>query len=235
LDTGSARRLRSVSTVLGILLTLCLLVGNVLLSTHGVAINIGLYEELWSRYGVPEETGMSMEELSRAGQALIAYLTGESASPQIDAVISGKSRLLFNEKEISHLEDVRRLFASGLSAEWISITAAFAATVLLTALGSRRTASIAYFAAAAISILILIILAIPASFDFTGWWTNFHLITFTNDLWLLDPDTDWLIKMFPENFFFSMVERIGLHAAITSAALAGVGLLLRRRRQGSQS
>ena len=28
-----------------------------------------------------------------------------------------------------------------------------------------------------------IFLALPATLDFTGWWTNFHLLTFENDLW----------------------------------------------------
>ena len=30
----------------------------------------------------------------------------------------------------------------------------------------------------------------------------FHLISFTNDLWILDPRRDYLIMMFPQGFFF---------------------------------
>ena len=36
----------------------------------------------------------------------------------------------------------------------------------------------------------------------------FHHIFFRNDLWLLDPNTDILIMMVPETFFFHLVFRI---------------------------
>ena len=32
---------------------------------------------------------------------------------------------------------------------------------------------------------------------------------FTNDLWLFDPETDYMIRMLPEGFFYDMVMRIG--------------------------
>ena len=46
--------------------------------------------------------------------------------------------------------------------------------------------------------------------DFHRYFMIFHEIFFKNDLWLLDPDTDLLIRMLPEGFFFDMVARIGI-------------------------
>ena len=37
----------------------------------------------------------------------------------------------------------------------------------------------------------------------------FHELFFNNDLWILDPRTELLIRMLPEGFFFDMVVRIG--------------------------
>lgn len=71
-----------------------------------------------------------------------------------------------------------------------------------------------------------IFLALPATLDFTGWWTNFHLLTFENDLWRLDPDLDWLIKIFPEEFFFAAAKRTALYSAAITAAYIGLGLIL---------
>ena len=51
-------------------------------------------------------------------------------------------------------------------------------------------------------------IAIYAAVDFTSFWTSFHHVFFTNDLWLLDPATDNLILMVPEQFFFDLVFRI---------------------------
>ena len=33
-------------------------------------------------------------------------------------------------------------------------------------------------------------------------WCNFHKLFFNNDLWLLDYETDLMIRILPEEFFF---------------------------------
>ena len=61
---------------------------------------------------------------------------------------------------------------------------------------------------------IFIITTVGAGFlffsDFNKYFTLFHEVFFSNDLWLLDPSTDLLIRMLPEGFFFDMVARIGI-------------------------
>ena len=54
---------------------------------------------------------------------------------------------------------------------------------------------------AAVLIILLVILK--------GDWKRIHEIFFTNDLWLFDPATDYMIRMLPEGFFYDMVMRIG--------------------------
>jgi integral membrane protein (TIGR01906 family) len=44
--------------------------------------------------------------------------------------------------------------------------------------------------------------------NFTLYWDYFHYIFFDNDLWQLDPRTDVLIQMVPEEFFYDLVVRI---------------------------
>jgi len=56
--------------------------------------------------------------------------------------------------------------------------------------------------------VILAFVAVYAIVDFYGFWTQFHQLFFRNDLWLLDPNTDNLILMVPEPFFFALVFRI---------------------------
>ena len=43
--------------------------------------------------------------------------------------------------------------------------------------------------------------AIWAAADFSGAFTFFHHLLFTNDLWLLDPQTDLLIRICPSSMF----------------------------------
>ena len=37
--------------------------------------------------------------------------------------------------------------------------------------------------------------------DFEAFFTRFHLLSFANDFWLLDPATDYLIMLFPGGFW----------------------------------
>ena len=46
--------------------------------------------------------------------------------------------------------------------------------------------------------------------NFSSAFQKFHELLFTNDLWLLDPDTDLLILIVPEEFFMDTAVRIVL-------------------------
>lgn len=52
-------------------------------------------------------------------------------------------------------------------------------------------------------------LGVMVASDFNKYFFLFHEIFFNNDLWLLDPATDLMIRMLPEEFFADMLIRIG--------------------------
>jgi integral membrane protein (TIGR01906 family) len=70
-----------------------------------------------------------------------------------------------------------------------------------------------------------IITAVLAAIDFAGFWTVFHKIFFRNDLWLLNPSTDFLIRMMPQRFFVGMVTHIVKGFFITYAAVLATCIL----------
>ena len=57
--------------------------------------------------------------------------------------------------------------------------------------------------------------------DFEGAFIAMHRLLFTNDLWLLDPRTDLLICLMPEEMFISLAVRLGLYVIPAWAAAAG--------------
>ena len=60
---------------------------------------------------------------------------------------------------------------------------------------------------AILAVVTLIIIA--ACIDFGSLFILFHKVAFTNDLWLLDPRTDLLIRLMPIEFFVSYAAIIG--------------------------
>ena len=73
---------------------------------------------------------------------------------------------------------------------------------------------------------------------FSRVFIAFHHLAFSNDLWLLDPATDAMIRMLPEEFFAGMALQGTVSAALfallffalAAAALAVLGKIRRARR-----
>jgi integral membrane protein (TIGR01906 family) len=75
----------------------------------------------------------------------------------------------------------------------------------------------------------LVIFGATAAIDFGWLFTQFHFLSFANDLWLLDPYSDYLIIMFPQRFFFEATLFIGALTVIDFALVTGAARLARNR------
>ena len=76
-------------------------------------------------------------------------------------------------------------------------------------------------------------LIVIACIDFNSLFILFHQVAFTNDLWLLNPQTDLLIRLMPLEFFISYAAIIGgIWLIGMVSALAGSILLQRFRKKG---
>ena len=67
---------------------------------------------------------------------------------------------------------------------------------------------------------VIVALAIVALNGFDRAFEEFHVISFDNDLWKLNPRTDHLIQMFPEDFWFDASMFVGLLTLVEAGLLA---------------
>ena len=65
-----------------------------------------------------------------------------------------------------------------------------------------------------------------ACIDFDSLFVLFHKLAFTNDLWLLDPRTDLLIRLMPIEFFVSYAAIIGVLWLLGMAGLLVVSTII---------
>jgi uncharacterized membrane protein len=227
---------------------------NVLFSIKAVALDFDFYLGNWVELDIPKSAQMSLDDLKQVGWKLIAYFTGNESTPQLTLTVDGIQRPLYRENEITHLEDVRALFQLGFLLKHVCEVLVLLG-ILLSVLvckyvpggkctvngkssktGKQSSGHLlntvksitgkSFKTAGVILTIATILLALPAAFDFTGWWTGFHLLTFQNDLWRLDPDLDWLIKIFPEEFFLSAAKRTALYSLSLSAIYFALGIVL---------
>ena len=80
----------------------------------------------------------------------------------------------------------------------------------------------------------MLLLGLIALLDFDRFFLQFHLISFTNDLWQLDPTKDYLIMLFPQGFWYDATLFFAVLTLVLAVILAGVAggyLLITRRRE----
>lgn len=219
--------LRGIGSVLFVLaIPLLLVLSNV----RALVFDARLYERGYERYHVGATTGMSTAQLRAATQQIMAYF--EHGTPITLRIEKEHGEApLFNEKEQRHLADVRTLLERLFAVQAIAglYVLAFVLTSFwwgrprpLAALGAHAiaggTATLGIFALAGLGVL--------TAFDWL--FVRFHLISFTNDDWLLDPRTDYMIRMFPRGFWLDAALGLATATMAQAGLLTVSGIVLRR-------
>ena len=225
-------RVRSwTSAVLCVLAALSLATTLLLMSVQIFAFQIGYYEKAYARYGVAETIGASDADLMQITQNLLDYLKGSRQSLDMQAQIQmkGEDTEVFTETEKAHMVDVRWMFRIGFIVRDASV--GLFAVCLAGAWFVRRDGFVKRCAACTVGTFGVIVaglcaLVIWLSTDFNAAFVRLHEMTFTNDLWLLDPDVHVLINLVPEQFFSGIARDIALVFAGSIVLVAAVCVVI---------
>ena len=206
-----------------------------LTASIGWAVNsLWLYENGFEKYNVGQVTGLADTELEKAAAGLIDYFNSDEEYISLTVIKDGKPFELFNEREIVHLKDVKALFWLDyrLLLGTLIYVLAYAGLFLFWRKDRRRLAR-GVLIGSSITLGILAAFGVMSTFvDFSQAFTQFHFIAFTNQMWMLDPATDYLLMLVPEGFWFDTTLLIGGITAGLAVILGGVsGIYLKRRRQ----
>lgn len=211
------------------LLVLSLLLTSFQLAIYGDS-RYRFYEKEYVKYKVTESLGMELSDVMVVTDYMMDYLIGREEELSIETDVDGERQDFFNEQDRLHMADVKNLFLGGLKVRTALFLAAFLFLALLVRLKADmgKVLPAAYGIAMAVFAAALVFLGIAFTIDFTRCFTIFHEIFFTNDLWMFDESTDYMIRMLPEGFFSDMVVRIVLVFA-GSLVLLGVLVWLVRK------
>lgn len=208
-----------------------------LTASIGFAVNSQwLYEYGFDKYNVGQATGLADSELEKAASGLIDYFNSKEDSIEITVIKDDQSFTLFNQKEVAHLKDVKGLIWLDY---WVLLgTGAYvlvyaAVSLCWLAKECRRRLAIAIINGSGLTIGLMLLSGLLALLDFDRFFLQFHLISFANDLWQLDPTKDYLIMLFPQGFWYDATLFCALLTVAMAFILAGVAgsyLLITRRR-----
>jgi len=184
----------------GIALPLFLISGNVRVITN----SRWLYEYDFNRYNIERRTGLPREELRRASDDIVDYFNDDREFLETQVNFGSGDVALYEQREILHMRDVKdlMLLVNNVERATFGFLLAFMIAGLLVRGWQFMPLLFRMMIGAGIGTLVTVVaVGIATAISFDAVFTQFHLISFANDLWLLDPYNSYLLRIFPESFF----------------------------------
>jgi integral membrane protein (TIGR01906 family) len=233
-DVAAAGRQRE--THMGFARMLATLVFIVALPVALLTTNIRLlanapYDYAFDRYNAEDTTGLSRADLDSTAAALRRYFNNDEKTVYHTVTEGGLSGPVFNARETRHMEDVKRLFGYVNLVQELTVVYVLAYVIGLfiwAREGNVRQLAVQSLLGLALGALFLGAVGVFAAFGFGSAFDRFHELLFANDYWQLNPKTDHLVQMFPEDFWRDMTIALGGMCALEGlliAAVSGVYLM----------
>ena len=227
---------RIFNNILQALIIICV---PLLLITTNVRIVLNsatMYDYGFNKYKIEKHTGIEFEQLQAAGQQIRDYFNNDLEQITINISLHGDNiPNLFNEREILHMYDVKNLVKMVYMVQLYSaiLLSAGCVFMLFNSFTNRGILALKYIGRGGVFTFSLVIaVSILAIIGFDRLFLLFHLVSFSNDLWVLDPRHDYLIAMFPQGFFFDCTVVIAfltlLEGGILSLIPRAIRLVARR-------
>lgn len=196
----------------------CFLYAALFLAIETTAFNKTFYARFYEEIQLDQQLDTSLEDINQAMGLMLDYLQDERADLEGKITVKGQLREVYNERETAHMKDVRSLYlAARTGAIAAALVMAGIIVWLVLSLKARGWMLIAqgFRDSALCALLLFSFLGLWAATDFTDFWIHFHELFFTNDLWLLNPATDFMIQICPESMFYKLVFVILIRFLVT--------------------
>ena len=229
---NSLTRISWVTTILFIVaLPLFLITASVTWAFNSPSI----YENGFEKYNISFVTGITEADLSQVSADIRGYFNSREEPLELRTRVFGREQDLFKPKEIVHMRDVKRLvwgvyLIAGVSAAYLVLSIGIGffgqGRNYLRALSRRVLWSGAF------TLALLIAVGLFALVGFDTLFLKFHQLSFANDFWQLDSQTDFLVMLFPQDFWFDATMWVALRAVAATliiSALSGGFLVYLRK------
>jgi len=191
-----------------------------------------LYENGFKKYDISNKTGLAQSELEKTARGLISYWNSSEELIDITVEKDGETFNLFKQHEIAHLKDVKGLFRLDYAVLLAALLFTFGYSGFALYNHRRRSLARSLMWGSGITLMTMLALWVGSLVGFDRLFLQFHLLSFSNDFWQLDPTRDYLIMLFPQGFWYDVT----LFCALVTAVLAvivggasGIYLFLTRK------
>ena len=146
----------------------------------------------YEKLDINDYTGMSTDEMCTVYLRMVDYMKGGTDELQTEVTVFGERTEMFGEREISHMNDVRKLWFGVETAKYIL----FAFTAIAAAL------------------------AVWAAVDFHSFWILFHAIFLDVPSSTFDPAESLMIRICVQQLFSDLILRIAVYTVSACAVIS---------------
>ena len=193
-----------------------------------------VYEYNWEGNNISNESNIFKDQLNEVSDQIKDYFKNDKEKIEISLQQPGMQIFnLFNQREIDHMVDVKNLIQTTLLFEKIGTAILIICLIMLIYIEKFkkideiiRNIIIKSFLLWG-SFLSIIIVGMIVNFNYT--FIIFHRLLFRNDLWILNPKTDFLLILFPQRFFLEIaIGILGLFFLINILVLITIKIIKSR-------
>jgi len=190
------------------------------------ANSLWLYKHGFEKNSVSQTTGLASSELDKTARGLISYFNSDEEYISLSVIKDGEPLELFNQREVLHLKDVKGLIRLDYGVLLLTLVYALAYTgVCLFWRKKKYWRHLAWglVGGGGLTLALMLAMGLGTLFDFQELFWQFHVISFSNEFWQLDPATDYLLMLFAGGFFYdATIFCAGISAGL-ALILGGVG------------
>jgi integral membrane protein (TIGR01906 family) len=218
--------MKTLGTAAKWLFMLCLPVLLITASLGWATNSLWFYKYGFEKYDISQATGLASSELDKTARGLIGYFNSDEEYISLTVVKDDEPFELFNQQEIIHLKDVKGLIQLdyGVGLGTLVYLLAYAGVCLFWK-RRRYWRELAWglVGGGGITLGLMLALGLGILFGFEELFWQFHVVSFSNQFWLLDPTKDYLKMLFPDGFFYDATILCAAMTASLAIILGGVG------------
>lgn len=202
--------------IIGILAFLIFMI-SILGAVSTSIFELDFYTKTQEKYEVAQNMDITQKAVTEATMVALLYTKGHSSKLSYIIEENGNEIDLYSTQDKEHMLDVKNLY---YGMYYTLVTTAVLIFITLIVLFFKRKEVNVFGLTLLINqvsmytLIFVGIIALFAFINFDQFWVMFHKVFFRNDLWLMNPNQDALVNLFPEGLFMDLVYRIITRFAI---------------------
>lgn len=177
----------------------------------------------YEKLDINDYTGMSTDEMCAVYLRMVDYMKGGTDELQTEVTVFGERTEMFVEREISHMNDVRKLWFGVETAKYILFAFTAIAAALALYVYRRRAAAVlarCWLIGICVIAFIAAVLAVWAAVDFYSFWILFHAVFLDVPSSTFDPAESLMIRICVQQLFSDLILRIAVYTVSACAVIS---------------